>query len=196
MITRLLRLPAGLIARGIEARKRRYCAAGEGARLEKTSSIVNGQNDSAVIAIGAYSLIAGQLLVFPQGGRIRIGQYCYVGEGTRVWSAATVSIGNRVFLSHGVNVHDSDSHSRSAAERARHFRELVTTGHPSFPENIECAPIVIDDDAWIGFNAVVLKGVTIGKGAIVGAGAVVTRDVPPFAIVAGNPAAEVGKAFP
>lgn len=44
------------------------------------------------------------------------------------------------------------------------------------------------DDTWIGCNAIILKGVTIGRGAIVGAGAVVTKDVPPYAIVDGNPA--------
>ena len=49
-------------------------------------------------------------------------------------------------------------------------------------------PVRIDDDAWIAAGAMVLRGVTIGKAAIVGAGAVVTHDVPPFAIVAGNPA--------
>ncbi|MBK8021791.1 MAG: hypothetical protein IPK19_10285 [Chloroflexi bacterium] len=50
------------------------------------------------------------------------------------------------------------------------------------------APIRICDKAWIGFNAVILKGVTIGEGAIVGAGSVVTKDVPAWTVVAGNPA--------
>ena len=49
-------------------------------------------------------------------------------------------------------------------------------------------PISIKNKAWIGFNSIILKGVTIGEGAIVGAGSVVTKDVPPYTIVAGNPA--------
>lgn len=49
-------------------------------------------------------------------------------------------------------------------------------------------PIIVEDDAWLGINALVLSGVTIGKGAIVAAGSVVTKDVPPYAIVGGNPA--------
>lgn len=50
------------------------------------------------------------------------------------------------------------------------------------------SPIIIKDHAWISFNAIILKGVTIGKSAIVTAGAVVTKDVPDFTVVAGNPA--------
>jgi galactoside O-acetyltransferase len=50
------------------------------------------------------------------------------------------------------------------------------------------APVEVDDDVWLGAGAVVLPGVHIGRGAVVGAGAVVTRDVPPFSIVAGVPA--------
>lgn len=50
------------------------------------------------------------------------------------------------------------------------------------------APIIIKDDVWIGANAIILKGITIGKGAVIGAGSVVTKDVPDYAIVVGNPA--------
>jgi len=49
-------------------------------------------------------------------------------------------------------------------------------------------PIVIEDDVWIGANATILKGVRISRGSIVGSGAVVTKDVPPYSIVGGNPA--------
>jgi acetyltransferase-like isoleucine patch superfamily enzyme len=56
-------------------------------------------------------------------------------------------------------------------------------------------PIVIEDDVWIGYRAIVLKGVTVGRGSVVGAGSVVTRDVPRYAIVAGVPARKVGVRF-
>ena len=54
------------------------------------------------------------------------------------------------------------------------------------------APILIEDDAFIGARSIILKGVTIGKGSIIGAGAVVTRNVPEYSIVAGNPAKVIG----
>jgi maltose O-acetyltransferase len=55
------------------------------------------------------------------------------------------------------------------------------------------APVVIEDFAWLGSRAMVLPGVTVGKGAVVAAGAVVTRDVPPYAIVGGVPARVIGE---
>jgi acetyltransferase-like isoleucine patch superfamily enzyme len=61
-------------------------------------------------------------------------------------------------------------------------------GLPKDWRHIKRKPIKICDKSWIGFNSIILKGVTIGEGAIVGAGSVVTRDVPPWTIVAGNPA--------
>jgi chloramphenicol O-acetyltransferase type B len=56
-------------------------------------------------------------------------------------------------------------------------------------------PVIVEDDVWIGFAAVVLSGVTVGKGSVVAAGAVVTRDVPPNSIVAGVPATVIGQRF-
>lgn len=54
-------------------------------------------------------------------------------------------------------------------------------------------PVIIEDDVWIGANAIILRGVTIHNGAVVGAGAVVAKDVEPYSIVAGNPAKEIKK---
>ena len=53
--------------------------------------------------------------------------------------------------------------------------------------HVSCATVIIGNKSWIGFNSIILKGITIGEGAIIGAGSVVTKDVPPWTIVAGNP---------
>ena len=105
-------------------------------------------------------------------------------------------IGNRVFISHGVQVFDNNSHSLSATERHERFRELMTLGAHQIRETVTCRPVVIEDDVWIGFNSAILKGVTIGRGAVIGACTVVTHDVPEYAIVVGNPARQVGTAKP
>lgn len=178
-----------------DTRQRRYGRCGEGSMIFSTGRIRNS-GDTENVVLGKWSWLAGELLVYPHGGRIEIGDHCYVGEGTRIWSLSYVRLGDRVFLSHGVNVHDNDAHSLSAAERHRHFRELVQLGRASFVENVAAGEIVIEDDVWIGFNATILKGVRIGEGAIVGACSTVTRNVAPHTVVAGNPAVVVGQSLP
>ncbi len=160
----------------------------QSARFEWGGEVVNILGDREAIRIGAHSVVAGQLLTFGHGGCIEIGQWCFVGPGSRIWSSASVRIGDRVLISHGVNIHDGDAHPQDAAERHAQYAAIVTRGHPRTGENVEAAPVVIEDDAWLGFNSIVLKGVTIGRGAIVAAGAVVTSDVPAGSVVAGNPA--------
>jgi len=61
------------------------------------------------------------------------------------------------------------------------------------PQDAKIAPVVIEDDVFIGMNCLVLKGVTLGRGCVVGAGSVVTRDVPPGMVAAGNPAKVIGE---
>ena len=54
--------------------------------------------------------------------------------------------------------------------------------------NVKMAPVIIENKVWIGFNAAILKGVTIGEGSVIGAMSIVTKNIPPYSIVAGNPA--------
>ena len=75
---------------------------------------------------------------------------------------------------------------------------LIAVSHPEYSKirrytGDKEGKIIIQDDAWIGAGAIILPNVTIGKGAVVGAGAVVTKDVPPYTVVAGVPAKEIKK---
>jgi acetyltransferase-like isoleucine patch superfamily enzyme len=158
--------------------------------LLPAARILNASGESARIRIGSHSLIAGELFVFAHGGEISIGQSCFVGAGSRIWSAARVDIGDRVLISHNVNIFDSLTHPLSPRLRHMQFNEISRSGHPK-SINLDEQPIVIGTDAWIGAGAVILKGVSIGNCAVVGAGAVVSRDVPACTIVAGNPAVQI-----
>ena len=102
-----------------------------------------------------------------------------IGERTRIGLSNTiigpVTIGNDVRLAQNV-VLSGLNHNYSDIDRPIHEQGVTT------------APISIEDETWIGANAVIVAGRTVGKHSIVAAGSVVTRDVPPYSVVAGNPA--------
>jgi acetyltransferase-like isoleucine patch superfamily enzyme len=196
LLRKVLRLPLDLARRLEQRRKMEGCAAGEGVCLYPGSRIENHQARRVAIAIGANSHVVGQLRVFGHGGKINLGEECFVGEDSRIWSASSIRIGRRVQIAHGVNIHDNNSHSLSANSRYIHFKQILSSGHPAVLDDVPSAPIVIEDDVWIGFNATILKGVTIGKGAVVGAASVVTKDVPAYTVVAGSPAKMIGTSRP
>lgn len=168
-------------------RLRRTLLMGAGSTIAAAARILNAGRSDDCIRIGASSRIEGELFVFAHGGRITIGDWCFVGPGTRIWSAAEIRIGHRVLISHSCNVMDSLTHPLDAAARHAQFKAILTRGHP-ISLSLDEQPVRIDNDAWIGASATILRGVRIGAGAIVGAGAVVTKDVAPRTLVAGNPA--------
>jgi acetyltransferase-like isoleucine patch superfamily enzyme len=153
----------------------------------RTARIRNVCGDSDCIVVGADSVIRGELLTFAHGGKIEIGSWCYLGESSRIWSGSLVQIGDRVLIAHNVNIFDNLTHPIDAKARHIQIQAIFTKGHPR-QLDLDDRPIRIDDDAWIGAGAFVMRGVTIGARAIVAAGSVVTRDVAADTVVAGNPA--------
>jgi len=160
----------------------------EDSRFYEEAIVKNMQNNPQNIFIGNNTHIRGELLIFKYGGQIKIGNNCYIGEYSKIWSGESITIKNSVLISHNVNIIDTNSHELDSSERNERYIELVKNGHWKEKGSIVTKPITIEDFAWINFNSTILKGVTIGKGAIVAAGSVVTKDVPPYAVVAGNPA--------
>jgi len=137
------------------------------------------------LTIGNDSLMKGNLVFEKENASLSIGDRCFIGKGL-VSIAADIEIGDDVMLSWGVTITDHNSHSLKFS--GRQFDVLNWhSGHKDW-SMVDIQKVVVEDKAWIGFNAILLKGITIGEGAIVGAGSVVTKDVPPFTIVAGNPA--------
>jgi acetyltransferase-like isoleucine patch superfamily enzyme len=179
-----------------DRRARRSARLHASVRVLEDTRIDNFAGDPEFIEVGEGTVLRGELTVFAHGGRIRLGRDCYLGHGSRVWSMSSVTIGDRVLISHGVNIHDANSHPIDAAARHRHAQTIFASGHPREDMGIEALPVVIEDDAWIGFNATVLKGVTVGRGAIVAACSVVTTSVPPACVVVGNPARVVKQLSP
>lgn len=159
---------------------------GENTRVFPEAGIYNNLSNKTKIVIGNDCDIRGELLTFGHGGEIIIGNYSFVGERSKIWSAKKIIIGNRVLISHNVNIHDNNSHPLDSKLRHIDFQYIKSIGLQK--ENfLNEKEIIIEDDVWIGFNSTILKGVRIGKGAIIGSNTVITKDVPEYSICVGNP---------
>jgi acetyltransferase-like isoleucine patch superfamily enzyme len=170
---------------GADAQLDPTCRVYLSARLQR----LGGARDA--IRVGAHTHVRGEVLVAAHGGRVVLGDWCFVGENARLWSASSIVVGDRVLIAHDCQIHDWNAHPVDARQRHQQFRDIVERGHPSHAADSESAPIRIEDDAWIGFGATILKDVTVGARSIVAARAVVLDDVPPDCIVAGFPARPV-----
>lgn len=128
--------------------------------------------------------------------RISIGRFTYGGATFKLWSAGErVTVGAFCSFADGVLIfgggeHRSDWVTTHPLRIAFNSPGAGTDGHPHTK-----GATTIGNDVWIGHGAMILSGVTVGDGACIGAGAVVARDVPPYSIVAGNPARVVRQRF-
>jgi acetyltransferase-like isoleucine patch superfamily enzyme len=147
------------------------------------------RHPGASIVLGADVVLTGDPRVNPAGimrpvslAAIRSGAEIVIGDhsglsGVVIVAAQSVRIGQYVNIGANVSIYDTDFHSLDWRQRR--------AGDDS---QADIQPVVIGDDVWIGANAVILKGVTIGRGAVIGAQSVVTKDVAPGTLWAGNPA--------
>jgi len=145
------------------------------------------------IDVGSESVINGNYIIENENGKIFIGNRTFIGGGLFI-SINEINIGNDVMFSWGCTVMDNDAHSLEWRNRVNDVKdwkkglEEEQNGKHKDWSNVNSAPIKICDKAWIGFNCIILKGITIGEGAVVAAGSVVTKNVAPYTLVAGNPA--------
>ena len=167
--------------------------AGEGTAIDSSFCFKHFFSKQDVgLRVGSCTTIWRASLAADENAIIEIGDYCYIGNASLVCSER-IRIGSRVMVAGGVTIADSDFHPLGPAARLADTIALSPVGDRTRRPRIETRPVHIEDDVWIGYNATILKGVTVGAGAIVGPGALVVRDVPPGAEVAGNPAVVVNE---
>jgi len=132
-------------------------------------------NNGACITIGERFRTTGRHVPIElgayKGASLTIGDSVFLNSGVSICAAKSVTIGNNVAVGNYTLIMDTDFHA---------IDDHTKPG--------ACAPVVIEDDVWLGARVTVLKGVRIGRGAVVAAGAVVTKDVPPYTLVGGVPA--------
>lgn len=130
--------------------------------------------DNGIIDVGIFTKFWPNVKLSCVGNKdkiakLKIGKKCSIGDRTEIHCGESITIGDGVLISWDCIILDRDYHGIGS--------------------NIEkTSPVVIGDSVWIGCRSIILKGVSIGEGAIVAAGSVVTKSIPPFTMVAGNPA--------
>jgi len=143
--------------------------------------------------IGWGTQFYGHFIFERNSGQIIVGDRTFIGGGTFI-CVEEINVGNDVMFSWGCTVADNNSHSLIWAERQNDVLDWKRgidenkIGQYKDWTHVKSAKITVKDKVWIGFNCIILKGVTVGQGAIVAAGSVVSKDVPDWTIVGGNPA--------
>lgn len=158
---------------------------GSGARVT-SAHLIARDPQSCTLCIGEDSNIEATIVLEKEGVAVRIGSRTHLGGGTLVDAACGIEIGDDVLIAFEVLVMDHDSHAMQFESRRHDVRDWMR-GTKDWTAVVRW-PVRIGNKAWIGARTIVLKGVTIGEGAIIGAGSVVTGDVPPWMLAAGNPA--------
>lgn len=191
-LERKLQLWRGMILRLMGAQAGHRFGVGPRVRIFKPSSIKAGHDVTFVgssyirgdapgsVQIGNHtSFHIGLWLNCTGPGSFQIGDHCLIQPyGVMGVGAGTIVIGNHVTMGQMVNIHASN-HS---------FTDLSLRIDE---QPVIYKDIIIEDDCWIGAQAIILNGVRLGKGSVIGAGSVVTRDVPAYSIVVGNPASVI-----
>lgn len=165
-------------------RKRGFRKFGKTSRIRPVFNVLIGERYISVgeecyigkdVQLTATDSFEGQVF----SPEITIGDNCSIHDYAHVTAINRISIGNNVRTGKNVLITDN-AHGASdptLLETAPNYRPLYSKG-----------AVVIEDNVWIGAKSSIMPGVTIGRGAIIGAGSVVTKDIPPYALAAGNPA--------
>lgn len=149
------------------------------------------ERDPAIV-LGDHSHFDGVQLALGKTAVLHVGSYVYAANMI-VLVEQEIRIGNYVCIGFNVALADTDFHPLEPAARVLDAIAVSPLGAGRPRPKVATAPVIIEDDVWIGPNSAILKGVRIGAGAFIEPGSVVTRDVPPRARVLGNPAQVIGQ---
>jgi acetyltransferase-like isoleucine patch superfamily enzyme len=130
------------------------------------------EDNAQLIVKGNFTMYEGSSIFIAKNAVLEIGSGSFINTYSSIDCYFHIVLGDHCYISDYVRIQDSDSHSIIENKVKKESKK----------------PIIIEDNVWIGKNAMILKGVTIGTGAVVAAGSIVTKNVEPGSLVAGNPA--------
>lgn len=147
---------------------------------------VNSTHSPAVSLDDASGLYAHATPIVGPQGRLEIGAYTCVNS-TNIVCHNRITIGSHCFIAWGVVISDSEPATCPVAIRATALSNSAANSKRFYPQPGDSKPIVIEDNVWIGFGAVIMPGVTLGRGCVIGCKTIVRSDIDPYNIVAGDP---------
>ena len=153
---------------------------GDGAGIGRNVTLRANTDQFPGIDLGRNVSINDAVVINANRGRVTVGSRSWLGPFCLVYGNGGVTIGSNVLVAGHTSI-NTVSHSADRCDVPINDQPVVID------------PVIIEDDVWIGLNAVVLQGVTIGRGSIVGAGAVVNRSIPPWSVAVGVPARVIGR---
>ncbi|MBD3750367.1 MAG: acyltransferase [Sphingobacteriales bacterium] len=162
---------------------------GKGTAIEKLSiSIQVSKESNNMISIGNDSIIEGQIILYSEKARIQIGNRVFIGPNTTLFCYDSIEIEDDVMISWGCTLIDTNAHSLISSERSSDVLDWKNGNTFKNWSNVISKPVVIERNAWIGFNTIIMKGVTIKEATVIAAGSVVTKSTKSYSIYGGNPA--------
>lgn len=168
------------IDRGVSLQYPGRIRLGAGTRVGRNATLRANTEQHPGISVGRNVWIQDSVIVNANRGQVTIGDRSWLGPFCLVYGNGGVSIGANVLVAAHSTI-NTVSHESARCDIPINDQPVVTD------------PVIIEDDVWIGLNAVILQGVTIGRGAIIGAGAVVNRSIPAWSIAVGVPARVIGR---
>lgn len=137
------------------------------------------------LVVGNQSRVETRITIERPGACVIVGDRSFIGQG-QISCAGRIEVGNDVMIAWGTTIFDHGSHSLRFSLRSGDVVDWLR-GEKNW-EVVNVGSVKIGDKAWVGFGSILLPGINVGEGSIIGAGSVVTRDVPAWTVVAGNPA--------
>lgn len=159
---------------------------GEGQSCSETASIALNQSSKKNVIIEGHCDVYGTIISF-RTGKVIMREWSKIGPGTVINCVNRVEIGRDTAIANNVLIIDNNTHPLNPADR-RFMRHSPHGSDERQPWHSANAPIIIGENVWIGSNARICKGVTIGDNSIIAANSVLTKNVPANAVAAGNPA--------
>lgn len=167
---------------------------GEGCKLDGLTITILGVKEGVLnVEIGSDCYLLGNITIYSDKAKVKIGDRVFIGPNTTIFCYEGVEIQDDVMFSWGCTIIDTNSHSLKSEERKNDVSDWKKGWQYKDWSVVESGRVLVEKKSWIGFNSILMKGITVGEGTIIAAGSVVTKSTEPYSVVGGNPATFIKK---